>query len=111
IGTDWTFKGAGECRVGNFRCAHLLYSKGPSNVSVFALPTEAISACSASSYYESTFESHPMIGMASSESLYAVVGSNTSNDLSMSELRPLAAQVRTCRPSHCGAPTVAVIHP
>jgi hypothetical protein len=91
-GDGWQFKGAAFCTVETTKTVHLLYARGNEAVSIFSLPAPA--SCHESSY-EQVISNHPLAGFTNQGALYCVVGSTSTGQLTIAQIAPLVAQVKT----------------
>ena len=95
LGADWTFKGAGVCKVGDKDAAHLLWVRGDEYVSLFSLAAPEDCGYGAQEYKD-IYEKHLVTGFRQGNALYCLVGSSTTRPITdKNELDPFLAKVRS----------------
>jgi len=93
LGADWTFKGAGVCKVGEKDAAHLLFVRADEYVSIFSLA--AGEECGyGSEEYREVYEKHVVTGFRRGNALYCVVGSSDKRDLSKNAFDPILQKMQ-----------------
>jgi hypothetical protein len=100
LGADWTFKGAGLCKVGDTKAAHLLFARGEEFLSIFSFMAPADCAYG-SDPYTSMFEKHPVAGFRHGDALYCVVGSRSSGEMPRTQVDAVLQKVQTSVASGC----------
>ena len=93
LGSDWTFKGAGICKVGDKDTAHLLFVRADEYVSLFSMTTPEECGYGSEEYRE-VYEKHVVTGFRNGGGLYCLVGSSTTRAMTKDELNPLLTKVR-----------------
>jgi hypothetical protein len=93
LGADWTFKGAGVCKVGEKDAAHLLFARADEYVSIFSLA--AGEECGyGSEEYKELYEKHVVTGFRRGNALYCVVGSSDKRDLGKNAFDPILQKMQ-----------------
>jgi hypothetical protein len=102
IGSDWTFKGAGECTVGELRGSHLLFARGDETISLFSLPSHCMSGARAGAQFDGLVNGSPVAGFARSGAVYAVVGSSPTSSLSLEAVAGIRDTLFNVFDTNCG---------
>ena len=76
LGSDWTFKGAGECVIGRLQGAHLVFVRGEETISVFSLPASCMMGVRPGAHFDGTVQGHQVAGFSRGGAIYAVVASS-----------------------------------
>ena len=76
VGSDWTFKGAGECVVGSLHGAHLVFVRGEETISVFSLPASCMMGVLPGAQFDGAVQGHQVAGFSRGGAIYAVVASS-----------------------------------
>jgi hypothetical protein len=87
-GNGWQFAGAGECPVGPYKSAHLLFRRGGDTMSMFSLPAadfhvETASALTANS------DGHLLAGFSEAGGLYCLVQAGPADTISPGQIEQL----------------------
>lgn len=93
LGDGWVFKGAGVCKVGRYKAAHLLFARGQQRVSLFSLPAVSYRV-KGDGNYELVASGHPIAGFAAPRGLYCLVGSDPTSALTTAELAQVRDRIR-----------------
>ena len=81
LGPEWTFRGAGECSVGDLRGSHLLFVRGDESISVFSLPSSCMMGIRPGAQFEGPVQGQPVAGFSRGGAVYAFVGSSAGASL------------------------------
>jgi hypothetical protein len=101
----WQFRGAGLCKVGQTKAAHLLYARGFETASVFTLPSDD-SVCSMSSVYAQTEANHAIAAVSRGGALYVVVITNAgSSDVPVKDAETVLDTIEGACPGSCVVPS------
>jgi hypothetical protein len=106
LGGEWKFMGAGECAIGTFRGAHLLFVRGGEMVSVFSLPSSCMSAVPPRALFEGSVKGHPVAGFTRGGAVYAVVGSSPGASMTQAAVTSIRDSLfGQFEPASCGEGT------
>jgi hypothetical protein len=93
----WQFRGAGQCRVGAERTAHLLYRRGDITLSVFSV--SAADLAGNSKGLESEVDGHQLAGFVRGNTLYCVVEYSPDQSLTPADVRSLIGRLENQVPN------------
>jgi hypothetical protein len=100
----WQFKGAGLCKIGEAKAAHMLYTRGFETASIFTLPADG-SICGMNSVYAQTEASHAITAVSRGGALYVVVISNAgSSDVPVTDAQTMLETIEGACPGSCEVP-------
>jgi hypothetical protein len=94
-GPDWTFAGAGICKVGDTPAAHLLYKRGDDTISIISINARAFSYSTQDGMtYEDTVNDHPISGFVKGGAVHCLIGSSKAGKLTLRELNGLRKKLK-----------------
>jgi hypothetical protein len=90
IGDGWKFEGAGECPVGGYKTAHLLFRRGNQAMSMFSIPASDFHVDADQTYaYAADNTGHLLAGFAKDGALYCLVESGPAGGMSSDQMQQL----------------------
>jgi|GEM_PF-2843838 len=90
----WSFQGAAVRNVGKYPAGQLFFTKGNASISVFSLPSSAVTGARDGMDYDTVFNGAPIAGFTKGDGLYCIVGSSPDKSLNVDEVKRLLAEHR-----------------